>query len=724
MLAASAARWFDRVLLHVTRRDHVNRVRSSWTFTRPIGMHRTLLHALALAFLFLGASHARAQGKTPPNVVLILVDDLGWMDLSCQGSTYDETPNVDRLAREGLRFTNAYAACAVCSPTRAAVMTGRYPARTGVTDWIRARFQRGNVGTPETNPTEYVGTKAQALLCPPNPYWLDREEVTLAELLAANGYRTAHIGKWHLGDDAWYPEHQGFHENYGGCDYGQPPSYFDPYQTKRLPQGIPTLAPRREGEYLTDREGDEAAHFIERNAKHPFFLFYAPYAVHTPLQARPDLKAKYDAKEKTEQTNATYAAMVESMDAAVGRILDALDANGVREQTLVVFTSDNGGLLGPTNNAPLRSGKGYPHEGGLRVPFIVRWPGKVAAGTTSNVPVISVDLLPTIADACNAPRDPSIPIDGVSLLAHVTSSGETKLERDALFWHFPHYRGRDVTPYGVVRQGNWKLVEHYEGPWFELYDLAKDEAETRDLSPMQWDRVQRMHALLREHLAAVDAKLPRPNPDHESKPRPRVLILGDSISMGYTPYVARALQGEAHVVRARLENGRVENCAGTNHGVEALERWLALDGGHWDAIHVNFGLHDLKRVDPLTGRNSNDRAHPHQAEPKRYEKQLATILDRLTATDAAVIWASTTPVPEGVRPFRLPEDVLRYNAIAQALAEEREFALDDLYTFALERLDRIQQPKNVHFRDEGSQELAEQVTASIRKALAARSAGK
>ena len=371
-----------------------------------------------LGLLLVGPVGAVRAADERPNVVLILVDDMGWMDLSCQGSTFYETPNIDRLAKQGMRFTNAYAACAVCSPTRAAVMTGRYPARVGVTDWIRAKFQRGGIGTPKVNPTDYVRRGNQTLWCPPNPYWMEHSEVTLAEMLKPEGYQSCHIGKWHLGDDAWFPTGQGFDENHGGCDYGQPPSYFDPYQNKKLTQGIPFLKPRRTGEYLSDREAHEAVTFIEKNRDNPFFLYMAHYAVHTPIQAKADVTARYQAKAKTNQTNAKYAAMVESVDDSVGRIMATLDKHGLTENTLVILTSDNGGLdqkNNPTDNAPLRSGKGYPYEGGIRVPLIVQWSGIVPAGTLTDEPVTSVDYVPTILQATRAPSQAQA-IDGESLL--------------------------------------------------------------------------------------------------------------------------------------------------------------------------------------------------------------------------------------------------------------------------------------------------------------------
>ncbi len=462
--------------------------------------------------LLVPAAPARAAER--PNVVLILVDDLGWADLACQGSRYYETPHLDRLATQGLRFTNGYAACAVCSPTRAAVQTGRYPARVGVTDWIRARFQRGGAGTPDKNPTEYVGGPGQRLLCPPNPFWMEHAEVTIAEALKPAGYVSCHIGKWHLGDDAWYPPSQGYDVNLGGCDYGQPPSYFDPFANKGLPQGIPGLPGRKDGEYLTDREADEAARFIREHKDRPFFLGLCHYAVHTPLMGKADLVEKYKAKPPTQQKNAVYAAMVQSMDEAAGRVLAALDEAGVADRTLVIFTSDNGGLLGPTHNAPLRSGKGYPYEGGIRVPLIVRWPGVVPAGTTSDAPAISVDLLPTILEAAGAKPPAGRALDGVSLLAHARSGGKASLGREALFWHFPHYRG-DVTPYSLIRDGDWKLIRRHEGPSFELFNLKEDPSEEKDLADAQPDRVKALDAKLMAHLKDVGARLPRPNPDYK-----------------------------------------------------------------------------------------------------------------------------------------------------------------------------------------------------------------
>jgi arylsulfatase A len=453
------------------------------------------------------------DGKKRPNIVFILVDDLGWIDVGCYGSTFYETPNIDRLAAEGMRFTDGYAACAVCSPTRAAVMTGRYPARLGVTDWIRSRFQGGKIPENKKNPSAYVGGKGKKLLCPPNALWMELEEITIAEALKSAGYTSCHIGKWHLGADDWYPDKQGFDYNIGGCDFGQPPTYFDPYFRKG--QGsIATLEPQREGEYLTDREADEAVTFIRRHKDKPFFLYMAHYAVHTPIQGKKDLIEKYKVKTPTNQKNPTYAAMIESVDDAVGRIMTVLDELNLTDETIVFFTSDNGGLLGVTNNAPLRSGKGFPYEGGIREPVIVRWPKVIKPGTVSREPVTSVDYFPTICEAAGVPLPQDRNIDGVSLLGPLKSAGTKKLSREALFWHFPHYRGK-VVPYSIIRADDWKLIKRYEGKAFELFNLKDDLSETNDLSDKMPEKVKELDAKLRKWLQATGAKMPSLNPNYE-----------------------------------------------------------------------------------------------------------------------------------------------------------------------------------------------------------------
>jgi arylsulfatase A-like enzyme len=389
-------------------------------------------------------------------------------------------------------------------------MTGRYPARLGVTDWIRARFQGGKIPENKKNPSRYVAGKDKKLLCPPNALWMELEEVTIAEALKSAGYTSCHIGKWHLGADDWYPDRQGFDFNIGGCDFGQPPNYFDPYSRKG--QGpIPTLRPRRTGEYLTDREADEAVEFIRRHKDKPFFLYMAHYAVHTPIQAKKDVIQKYKAKTPTNQKDPTYAAMVESVDDAVGKICAALDEFDLTDSTIVLFTSDNGGLMGKTNNAPLRSGKGYPYEGGIREPVIVRWPEVVKPGTVSHEPVTSVDYFPTICEAADVPLPRDRDIDGISMLGHLKSGGAKKLDREAIYWHFPHYRG-NIVPYSIIRAGDWKLIKRYEGNTFELFNLKADLSEENDLSESMPEKVKELDTKLSNWLRATGAKMPRPNP--------------------------------------------------------------------------------------------------------------------------------------------------------------------------------------------------------------------
>ncbi|QDU88444.1 Arylsulfatase [Pirellulimonas nuda] len=458
----------------------------------------------------------------PPNIVVVLVDDLGWMDLGCQGSDFYKTPNIDRLAAGGIRFTNGYAACAVCSPTRAALQTGRYPHRVGVTDWIRSRFQRGGMGTPEENPTQYVGGKGRKLLCPPNPYWMEHEELTIAELLRdAKDYRTGYVGKWHLGDPDWYPEKQGYQENRGGCDYGQPPSYFDPFHQPNsadasLRSGIYHLPGKQPGQFLTHREADEAEALIRRWKDEPFYIQVSHYAVHTPIQAIEEVAQRYRQSPGRLQTNAKYAALVESVDDSVGQILRTLEELELSDQTLVIFTSDNGGLLGPTNNAPLRSGKGFAYEGGIRVPFIMNWPGRIPGGKVNDTPIVSMDVLPTVLAAAGVEPPADRPIDGVSLLPLALSGGADALPTRPLVWHFPHYR-EAPGPYSIIRDGDWKLIKYWQGE-NELYNLKRDLSETNDLAGAEPEKAAELEAMLLALLRQQDARLPRPNPDYAGAP--------------------------------------------------------------------------------------------------------------------------------------------------------------------------------------------------------------
>lgn len=498
---------------------------------------RTKRLCIGLSFFVVHLNAALANDLSPPvkridskpvqpNIVLILVDDLGWMDLGCQGSDLFETPHLDRLATEGMRFTDAYAACAVCSPTRAAVQTGRHPARLFVTDWIRSRFQGGNIPADKINPCLVPKEKwrGKGVMCPPNALWMESDELTIAEALKPAGYTSCYIGKWHLGTDPWYPTQQGFDFNFGGCDYGQPPNYFDPFNQPKgrhemLRDGIPGLPSRQTGQYLSDREADEAVQFIRRNRSKPFFLQMSNYAVHTPIQAKQDVTKKYEKKirlltDKPKQKNAKYAAMVESIDDAFGRIQETLDELELSKNTVIIFTSDNGGLLGPTNNYPLRSGKGYAYEGGIRVPFLIKWPGTVQPGTIQATPITSVDIFPTIMDAASVELPQDRVIDGLSLQPLLSDStptnrqGQDIRKRQAIFWHFPHYR-HAPGPYSIIRAGDWKLIKWYEGPK-SLFNLKTDLGEKNDLAATMTQKTSQLEDQLMKHLMEINAKIPFP----------------------------------------------------------------------------------------------------------------------------------------------------------------------------------------------------------------------
>ena len=425
----------------------------------------------------------RPTAGRPPNVILVLVDDLGWRDLSCQGGLLLETPHIDRLATAGMRFLNGYSACTVCSPTRAALLTGQYPARLHLTDWIAGHerpFAR--------------------LRIPPWRRGLPAGVVTVAERLQAAGYATASIGKWHLGGAGSSPTERGFAVNRGGTERGQPPSYFSPY-------GIPTLRDGPPGEYLTDREAAEAVAFIEAHRHEAFFLHLAHHAVHTPLDAKADAIGRHAAHRDGQA--AIYAAMIEGVDDSVGRILATLDRLGLRDSTAVIFTSDNGGNLAITDNAPLRAGKGSAYEGGVRVPLLISWPGVTRPASTSAVPTITPDIAATILDLTGVGAVPGQPLDGVSLAGVLRGDAG---DRGPLYWHYPHYHPGGATPHSAVRAGDWRLVRFYEDGRRELFNLAADPGEARDLAAVETDRVAELERLLDAWLTTVGAQLPEPNP--------------------------------------------------------------------------------------------------------------------------------------------------------------------------------------------------------------------
>ncbi|MDX1984196.1 MAG: sulfatase [Bryobacteraceae bacterium] len=443
---------------------------------------RTFLGGLA------GAASARAQQR-PTNVIIILADDLGARDLGCYGSTFHETPNLDAFARTGVRFTQAYAACPVCSPTRASIVTGKYPARLHLTDWIPGRKQW---------PTA-------KLLTPQFEQQLPHDEITLAEALKAKGYVSASIGKWHLGGEGFLPTDQGFALNIGGTEKGSPPSYHAPFR-------IPGL--KDEG-YLTDNLTGRAEEFLEQNRDNPFFLYLPHFAVHTPLQAKREMVEKYQRKGKG-QSDPIYAAMLQSLDEGVGRILRKLDSLAIAGHTAVFFLSDNGGLrfegrrnIPVTNNAPLRAGKGHLYEGGIRIPLLVRWPGVTRAGLSGAV-ASTVDLMPTVLDLTGAGKPA---MDGVSLAPAMRGGG---VKRDAVYWHYPHYSNQGGVPGAAIRRGDWKLIEFYEDGRLELFNLRADPGEKRNLVNREKRRAADLHRLLRAWRDETKAAMPSVNPDYDA----------------------------------------------------------------------------------------------------------------------------------------------------------------------------------------------------------------
>ena len=470
------------------------------------------------AFIFSPCSGHAEDPTRPLNVVLFLVDDLGQRDLGCFGSTFYETPNVDRLAREGMRLTDAYAACPVCSPSRASVLTGRYPQRCRITDYIGA-----------AQPVKW--TRNTPHLPAPYAEALPHEEVTLAEVLKAAGYRTFFGGKWHLGGDGFLPESQGFDVNYGGILDAAPrrgKKYFSPY-------GNPKLADGPDGEHICERLATEATEFMGRSGSQPFLVYLPFYSVHTPLMTRPELERKYADKRQSlpehdrfgdesprkvrlSQDHAVYAGMVETMDRAVGIVLDALDRHGLADTTLVVFTSDNGGLStsegSPTANVPWRAGKGWLYEGGIRVPAIVRLPGRVPAGSVSSVPVTSPDWLPTICEAAAVPL-PQTTLDGVSAWPALTAGEAAAAASRPLFWHYPHYGNQGGAPGAAIREGEWKLIEWFDDGRAELYDLASDPSETRNRVLDVPERAAALRDRLHGWQRDVGALMTTPNPAYD-----------------------------------------------------------------------------------------------------------------------------------------------------------------------------------------------------------------
>jgi arylsulfatase A-like enzyme len=458
-------------------------------------------------------SVAAEEVKTPPpNVVMIVADDLGWSDLGCYGADLHETPHLDRFANSAVRFTDAYAA-SVCSPTRACLFTGKHYARLHMTIWREA----------SQNPPQ-----DRKLIPPVAVADLPHDEVTLAEAFRSAGYLTALVGKWHLGGATHYPETQGFDINIGGTLWGAPETYFFPYRGEgrfgKEFRYVPHLDGGRAGEYLTDRLTDEALKVIDRARDRPFFLCLTHHAPHTPLEARPELIDRYQKKlaPGLHHRNAKYSAMVHSLDESVGRIVERLESRGLVERTVVVFVSDNGGHVGKfegqpaTDNYPLRSGKGSLYEGGVRVPLIIRWPCITpAGGAVCREPVFMADLYPTLIEIARIGGDKmhNAKLDGLSL-APLLRQPDASLEREALYFHYPHYYPT-TTPAGAIRAGDWKLIEYFEDNRVELYKLRDDLSEANDLAARQPEMAQDLRVRLANWRKSVGAAMPTANPGYQ-----------------------------------------------------------------------------------------------------------------------------------------------------------------------------------------------------------------
>ncbi len=430
-------------------------------------------------------SHAPAGVR--PNILFLMVDDLGWTDPECYGSDYYETPHIDKLAAAGMKFTQGYAACTVCSPTRASLMTGKYPPKHGVTDFIHSQTMM-----------------------------LRHEEVTIAEALQESGYHTAHVGKWHLAPRGtkdhtdFYPTHHGFDINIGGGHWGAPSTYFHPYGGKKAVENLPPGG--KDGDFLTDRLTDETIRIISQWKDEPFFVHLAYYAVHTPVMGKPEWVDHYEKKPTGKyHKKPAYAALLRSVDDSVGRIVAHLESLGIAENTLIILTGDNGGLGTQTRNVPLRAGKGSVYEGGVREPTIVKWPRVTPAGSVCNTPVITMDFYPTILNATGTKGDDvhNSQVDGVDL-NRVLRDPNARLNRDALFWFFPHSHSGGARPYAAIRYKDLRLVKWFNSDRVELYDLKADIGESKNLAHSMPDQAKALDAMLTAWLTETNARIPRP----------------------------------------------------------------------------------------------------------------------------------------------------------------------------------------------------------------------
>jgi len=471
---------------------------------------------ILLVVVFSSCTNSNTE-EEKPNFLFILADDFGYHDLSCMGSEYYETPNIDRISNEGMTFTDGYAACQVCSPSRASIMTGRFPARHGITDWI---------GAPAGEDWRRAG-RFNKLLPPEYEHNLDHESTTLPEAMKEGGYKTFFAGKWHLGSKGSWPTDHGFDINKGGWDVGSPRGgFFSPFEN-------PNLENREDGENLSMRLAQETVQFLKENRDTSFFAYLSFYAVHGPIQTTQEKWAKYRQKAEEKgiaetgfkmghflpirqvQDNPVYAGLVEAMDDAVGLVLNALEELDLDENTIVVFTSDNGGVAAgdafATSNLPLRAGKGYQFEGGIREPYFIKAPGLTKGGEVCDVPVTGTDFYPTLLDLAGLDQRPDQHIDGVSLLPLL--KGESIDERP-LIWHYPHYGNQGGEPSSIIRKGEWKLIHYYEDGREELYNLRTDLEELANLAVDRPDLVNQLSEELFAFLNEAGARYPEADPEY------------------------------------------------------------------------------------------------------------------------------------------------------------------------------------------------------------------
>ena len=476
---------------------------------------------LALCILFATCQPAEEPEEIRrPNVVFILADDLGYHDLSCTGSKYYETPNIDRIAQRGIQFTQGYAACQVCSPSRASIMSGKFPARHGITDWIGAKTG-----------TEWSDLDRHTKLLPPEyVHKLPQEYITMPEAFQEAGYTTFVSGKWHIGSKGSYPEDHGFDINVGGWEKGSPMGGFF------APHNNPKLEAKEPGESLTLRLAEETVDFLKSHQDSSFFAFLSFYAVHAPLETTQEKWAKYRQKAQEQgvedigfvmerrlpirmvQDNPVYAGLVSTMDDAVGMVLDALEELGLDDNTIVVFTSDNGGVASgdayATTNLPLRGGKGYQWEGGIREPYFITVPWMNTVEKQSNIPVSGVDFYPTLLDLAGLDLKPSEHTDGVSLLPLLQGDS---IEERPLYWHYPHYGNQGGDPSSIIRFGDWKLIHYWEDGNRELYNLKDDPQEATNVIEQNPEVAERLGQQLEQFLQETQANTPEPDPEYNEQ---------------------------------------------------------------------------------------------------------------------------------------------------------------------------------------------------------------